>query len=131
MDLPPEVAAVWKERLATKTVRRRQPDGTSREVREPRHNAVGIKSATVATALKELRRAGGYRRGIAAQLAREHGGNERSWRRDRGPRPVRARLGPGRHGSSPAGGKAFVLTSVRAAAPGWRPVLLARRLVGR
>jgi hypothetical protein len=45
LHLPPEVAAAWKERLATKIVRRRQPDGTSREVREPRHNAVGIKSA--------------------------------------------------------------------------------------
>ncbi|WP_267717346.1 hypothetical protein [Streptomyces sp. CoH17] len=35
----------------------------------------------MAIALAELRQAGGYRRGMAAQLAREHGGNERSWQR--------------------------------------------------
>jgi hypothetical protein len=35
----------------------------------------------VATTLAELRQAGGYRRGIAAQPAREHGGHERSWQR--------------------------------------------------
>ncbi|MFF8883906.1 hypothetical protein [Streptomyces flaveolus] len=31
--------------------------------------------------LAELRQAGGYRRGTAARLAREHGGAERSWQR--------------------------------------------------
>ncbi|MGW5739736.1 hypothetical protein [Streptomyces sp. NPDC055261] len=35
----------------------------------------------VATALQALRTAGGYHRGLAAQLAREHGGNERTWQR--------------------------------------------------
>ncbi|MFJ8034637.1 hypothetical protein [Streptomyces sp. NPDC096032] len=35
----------------------------------------------VATALAALRQAGGYQRGLAAQLAREHGGNERMWQR--------------------------------------------------
>ncbi|MEU5036133.1 hypothetical protein AB0G48_18530 [Streptomyces rubiginosohelvolus] len=31
--------------------------------------------------LEELRRAGGYRRGLAARLAREHGGSARMWER--------------------------------------------------
>ncbi|WP_435271359.1 hypothetical protein [Streptomyces sp. 1222.5] len=35
----------------------------------------------VAAALAELRRADGYRRGLATQLAREYGGNERLWQR--------------------------------------------------
>ncbi|WP_167533956.1 hypothetical protein [Streptomyces marokkonensis] len=33
----------------------------------------------VATALEEVRQAGGYRHGMAAQLAHERGGSERSW----------------------------------------------------
>lgn len=39
------------------------------------------RNQAVATALEELRQAGGYRRGMAARLAREHGGGERSWQR--------------------------------------------------
>ncbi|MBD0420262.1 hypothetical protein H0H10_14065 [Streptomyces sp. TRM S81-3] len=35
----------------------------------------------MAVVLAELRQAGGYRRGMAARLAREHGGGERSWQR--------------------------------------------------
>ncbi|MBD0419323.1 hypothetical protein H0H10_09120 [Streptomyces sp. TRM S81-3] len=35
----------------------------------------------VAIVLAELRQAGGYQRGMAARLAREHGGGERSWQR--------------------------------------------------
>ncbi|MFJ7138055.1 hypothetical protein [Streptomyces fungicidicus] len=35
----------------------------------------------VAVVLAELRKAGGYRRGMAVRLAREHGGSERSWQR--------------------------------------------------
>ncbi|MEV5645742.1 hypothetical protein AB0L67_37370 [Streptomyces flaveolus] len=35
----------------------------------------------VAVILAELRQAGGYRRGLAARLAREHGGAKRSWQR--------------------------------------------------
>ncbi|MEV5546488.1 hypothetical protein AB0L35_10180 [Streptomyces sp. NPDC052309] len=35
----------------------------------------------VAIVLAELRQAGGYRRGLAARLARKHGGGERSWQR--------------------------------------------------
>ncbi|MFF9497905.1 hypothetical protein [Streptomyces flaveolus] len=31
--------------------------------------------------LAELQEAGGYRRGMPARLAREHGGAERSWQR--------------------------------------------------
>ncbi|MET7436400.1 tyrosine-type recombinase/integrase [Streptomyces sp. NPDC005496] len=44
LHLPAEVSADWKKRLAMKTVRRRQPDGTSVEVTEPRHNVTNIKS---------------------------------------------------------------------------------------
>lgn len=36
---------------------------------------------TIAIVLEELRKAGGYQRGMAARLAREHGGSERSWQR--------------------------------------------------
>ncbi|WP_371642673.1 hypothetical protein [Streptomyces mirabilis] len=32
-------------------------------------------------ALDALRRTGGHRRGLAAELAREHGGVDRSWQR--------------------------------------------------
>jgi hypothetical protein len=35
----------------------------------------------VAVALEALRQAGGYHRGLAAQLAREHGGVTRTWQR--------------------------------------------------
>ncbi|MFI6850500.1 hypothetical protein OG535_40300 [Kitasatospora sp. NBC_00085] len=45
LHLPREVASAWKERLAMKTVSRRRPDGTVTKVLQPRHNAVGIKSA--------------------------------------------------------------------------------------
>lgn len=45
--------------------------GSGRQVRD---RAVGI-------VLEELRRAGGPRRGLAADLAREHGGGYRSWHR--------------------------------------------------
>ncbi|MCX5060370.1 site-specific integrase [Streptomyces sp. NBC_00452] len=44
LHLPDEVSAAWKERLAIKTVPRRQPDGTTAMVTGPRHNVVGIKS---------------------------------------------------------------------------------------
>ncbi|MFF3271665.1 tyrosine-type recombinase/integrase [Streptomyces chrestomyceticus] len=44
LHLPAEVSAAWKKRIATKTVRRRQPDGRSIEVTEPRHNVTSIKS---------------------------------------------------------------------------------------
>jgi hypothetical protein len=45
--------------------------GPSREQREQ----------AVEVALQALRAAGGYRRGLAAQLAREHGGVARTWQR--------------------------------------------------
>ncbi|MFJ3308304.1 hypothetical protein ACIPSA_35545 [Streptomyces sp. NPDC086549] len=56
----------------------------------------------VATALKELRRADGYRRGIAAQLAREHGGNERTWQRARTEARALYQRGQGQDDTSPA-----------------------------
>ncbi|MFD6658552.1 hypothetical protein ACFWEB_25815 [Streptomyces parvus] len=40
------------------------------------------RARAVQTVLEELRRAGGYRRGlVAAQLAREHGGSAPTWER--------------------------------------------------
>ncbi|MFI5822907.1 tyrosine-type recombinase/integrase [Streptomyces rishiriensis] len=44
LHLSAEVSAAWKTRIATKTVRRRQPEGGSEEVTEPRQNVTGIKS---------------------------------------------------------------------------------------
>ncbi|MER5996719.1 hypothetical protein [Streptomyces viridosporus] len=40
-----------------------------------------LRDRAVAVVLAELRKAGGYRRGMAARLAREHGGGERGWQR--------------------------------------------------
>ncbi|WP_146232396.1 hypothetical protein [Streptomyces sp. NWU49] len=40
-----------------------------------------LRDRAVAVVLAELRKAGGYRRGMAARLAREHGGSERGWQR--------------------------------------------------
>ncbi|MGW0628088.1 tyrosine-type recombinase/integrase, partial [Streptomyces sp. NPDC002758] len=42
IDLPPDVRTAFKARMATKTVRRRQPDGTSKVVVEPRISAPAI-----------------------------------------------------------------------------------------
>ncbi|MFF3975085.1 hypothetical protein ACFYZ6_35260 [Streptomyces rubiginosohelvolus] len=39
------------------------------------------RARAVKTVLEELRVAGGYRRGLAARLAREHGGSARTWER--------------------------------------------------
>ncbi|WP_432084619.1 tyrosine-type recombinase/integrase [Streptomyces sp. WAC 04229] len=44
LRLPAEVMAAWKVRLATKTVRKRLPDGSFREFTEPRRGAIGIKT---------------------------------------------------------------------------------------
>lgn len=44
LRLPAEVSADWKARLATKTVRRRQADGSYREFTEPRKSAAAIKT---------------------------------------------------------------------------------------
>ncbi|MCG8971567.1 hypothetical protein [Streptomyces sp. CL12-4] len=41
----------------------------------------GTRDRAVAVVLAELREAGGYRRGMPARLAREHGGAKRSWQR--------------------------------------------------
>ncbi|MCX4537925.1 site-specific integrase [Streptomyces sp. NBC_01669] len=43
LRLDKEVATAWKVRLATKTVRRRQPDGTTALVTEPRETAPAVK----------------------------------------------------------------------------------------
>ncbi|MFD6995017.1 tyrosine-type recombinase/integrase [Streptomyces mirabilis] len=44
LRLPSDIAAAWKERIATKTVRRRQADGTMADVVVPRHSAPSIKA---------------------------------------------------------------------------------------
>jgi hypothetical protein len=44
LRLPAEVITAWKVRLATKTVRKRLPDGSFREFAEPRRGAIGIKT---------------------------------------------------------------------------------------
>ncbi|WP_431998556.1 tyrosine-type recombinase/integrase [Streptomyces fungicidicus] len=44
LRLPAEVMTAWKVRLATKTVRKRLPDGSFREFTEPRRGAIGIKT---------------------------------------------------------------------------------------
>jgi hypothetical protein len=41
LHLAPVVAAQWKQRILTKTTRRRQPDGTITQVSSPRQSAVG------------------------------------------------------------------------------------------
>ncbi|MGW0509133.1 tyrosine-type recombinase/integrase [Streptomyces olivaceoviridis] len=43
LRLSPEVSTAWKARLATKTVRRKQPDGTTAWVTEPRATAPAVK----------------------------------------------------------------------------------------
>ncbi|MFG3157085.1 hypothetical protein ACGF7W_34185 [Streptomyces sp. NPDC048219] len=40
-----------------------------------------VPERAVAIVLAELQQAGGYRRGMAARLACEHGGAERNWQR--------------------------------------------------
>jgi hypothetical protein len=73
--------AAWKEDVGTgrlQTAGRRRGDGRGNQGggygRAQRDRAVAI-------VLEELRKAGGYQRGMAARLAREHGGSERSWQR--------------------------------------------------
>ncbi|MGA5498040.1 tyrosine-type recombinase/integrase [Streptomyces cinereoruber] len=44
LRLPAEVMTAWKVRLATKTIRKRLPDGSFREFTEPRRGEIGIKT---------------------------------------------------------------------------------------
>ncbi|MFJ9662979.1 hypothetical protein ACIRPR_34185 [Streptomyces griseoflavus] len=73
--------AAWREDVGT---------GRLRRAGRPRGDGKGNhgggwgrarRDQAVATALEELKHAGGYQRGMATRLAREHGGNERSWQR--------------------------------------------------
>ncbi|MFD7874160.1 hypothetical protein ACFV5G_08550 [Streptomyces sp. NPDC059766] len=70
--------AVWQEEVGTGRLGRagRKPGSpaTGGADRAQRERAVRV-------ALAVLREEGGYRRGLAAQLAREHGGVARSWQR--------------------------------------------------
>ncbi|MEU3795979.1 hypothetical protein AB0F07_40450 [Streptomyces fructofermentans] len=73
--------AVWREEVGTGLLGaagRRPGDGRGANGggpgREQREHAVRV-------ALEALRGAGGYRYGLAARLAREHGGVARSWQR--------------------------------------------------
>lgn len=54
LHLPREVAAAWKERISTKTIRRRQPNGVVVELTQPRQNVAGIKSTVRAFYLDVL-----------------------------------------------------------------------------
>ncbi|MFD5721687.1 hypothetical protein [Streptomyces sp. NPDC127036] len=73
--------AAWQQEVGTGRLGTAgRPPGDGRGTRgggpgrEQRELAVGV-------ALEVLRREGGPRRGLAAELAREHGGVARSWRR--------------------------------------------------
>ncbi|MDT0467052.1 hypothetical protein [Streptomyces gibsoniae] len=73
--------AAWQQDVGTgrlKAAGRRPGDGQGN-----RGGGTGRaqRDQAVATALAELRQAGGYQRGLAARLTREHGGNERMWQR--------------------------------------------------
>ncbi|MFG3552515.1 hypothetical protein [Streptomyces sp. NPDC047725] len=73
--------AAWKTEVGTGRLGaagRRPGDGRGNH--GGGHSRAG-RDRAVAVILAELRRAGGYRRGMAARLAREHGGGERSWQR--------------------------------------------------
>lgn len=71
----------WQEEVGTgrlKVSGRRSGDGRGAQGGGPGR---AQREQAVATALAALRRAGGYQRGRAARLAREHGGVPRSWQR--------------------------------------------------
>ncbi|MFF8367209.1 hypothetical protein ACF05F_35235 [Rhodococcus erythropolis] len=73
--------AAWQEEVGTgrlKVSGRRSGDGRGAQGGGPGR---AQREQAVATALAALRRAGGYQRGLAARLAREHGGVTRSWQR--------------------------------------------------
>ncbi|WP_432171985.1 hypothetical protein [Streptomyces sp. 1222.5] len=73
--------SVWQEDVGTGRLQaagRRPGDGRGNH---GGGHSRAQRDQAVAAALAELRQAGGYRRGLAAQLAREHGGNERLWQR--------------------------------------------------
>ncbi|MGV9291025.1 hypothetical protein [Streptomyces sp. NPDC003719] len=73
--------AAWKTDVGTGRLGaagRRPGDGRGNQGGGPGR---AQRERAVAVVLAELRQAGGYRRGMAARLAREHGGGERSWQR--------------------------------------------------
>jgi len=45
LRLAPAVAAGWKQRIATKTIRRAQPDGSVSDLHTPRHSAINVLAA--------------------------------------------------------------------------------------
>src|SRR5450759_170962 len=45
LRLAPAVAAGWKQRIATKTLRRAQPDGSVSDLHTPRHSAINVLAA--------------------------------------------------------------------------------------
>ncbi|MER6408566.1 hypothetical protein ABT269_34835 [Streptomyces viridosporus] len=73
--------AAWRQEVGTGLLRRAgRPRGDGRGNHGGGHDRAQ-RDRAVAVVLAELRKAGGYRRGMAARLAREHGGGERSWQR--------------------------------------------------
>lgn len=73
--------AAWREDVGTGRLQAAgRPRGDGRGNHGGGHSRAQ-RDRAVAIVLAELRQAGGYRRGMAARLAREHGGSERSWQR--------------------------------------------------
>ncbi|MEV6409132.1 hypothetical protein [Streptomyces bobili] len=71
----------WKEDIGTGRLQAAgRPPGDGRGNHGGGHGRAQ-RDRAVAVVIEELRAAGGYRRGMAARLAREHGGSERSWQR--------------------------------------------------
>jgi hypothetical protein len=73
--------AAWKADVGTGRLGaagRRPGDGRGNQGGGPGR---AQRERAVAVVLTELRQAGGYQRGMATRLAREHGGGERSWQR--------------------------------------------------
>ncbi len=73
--------AAWQQDIGTGrlgSAGRRPGDGRGANGGGPGR---GQRDRAVAVALEAIREAGGYRRGLAARLAREHGGVARSWQR--------------------------------------------------
>lgn len=73
--------AAWRQDVGTGRLRRAgRPRGDGKGNHGGGWGRAG-RDRAVATALEELKHAGGYQRGMATWLARQQGGNARSWQR--------------------------------------------------
>ncbi|MER5996752.1 hypothetical protein [Streptomyces viridosporus] len=74
-------SVAWREDVGTGRLQAAgRPRGDGRGNHGGGHSRAQ-RDRAVAIVLAELRQAGGYQRGMAARLAREHGGSERIWQR--------------------------------------------------